>query len=213
MLGLRKRSSWSFETSQSRGGSYGIFSAGLGDLFLRSPDGGRFVFSYASGGVGLSLGVKVNLTYGTPESWSAGQIFLLDTFSGNELTAADFQGVCLIQDGSIGAGIGASGDVMAMGASPAALPHEIVQLAVGRVPVVGELVSNPAGPLGAVLAARNGAAAVWGAAKAVLLMAGFNAGPQLQVGTSDSIGWVYAGGETVASIARRVARQRGVPLP
>jgi hypothetical protein len=213
---LRKKSGWSYDTSATGAVSYGFITAGTGDIFLRSPIGGRYCFKYAAGGWGFSLGGKLNLSYSTLETWSVGTIYLLDTFHGSELTAADLQGVCLIQDVSIGAGLGSSGVVMLLGVPPTSLPREILKLAlpkgVAGMPGIDVLIpGTPGGPLGAALAMRRAGSLVLAGAKAALLMAGFSAGPQLQVGFSNSLGLVYEGGETVASFVERWVRRYGVP--
>jgi hypothetical protein len=213
---LRKKSGWSYDTSATGAVGYGLITAGTGDIYLRSPNGGRYHFKYAAGGVGLSLGGKLNLSYATLETWSAGAIYLLDTFHGSELTAADLQGVCLIQDVSIGAGLGTSGVVMLLGVPPTSLPQEVLKLAlpkgVAGAPGINVLIpGTPGGPLGAALAMRRTGSLVSAGAKAALLMAGFNAGPQLQMGFSNNLGVVYAGGETVASAVERWVKRYGVP--
>jgi hypothetical protein len=185
-----------------------MLSAGSGDLWFKSPVGADFVFTYTAVGAGFSKGSKLNLTYSTRENWSAGEIYLLDTFSGSELTAADFGGICLIQDASIGFAGGASGDIMFLGISIASLPLEVVKL--GFLPLPLDL-PNP----GSILSPFGAQSwrdhldlnAVFGGAKAAVLMAGFNTGYQLQIGMSASIGVVTAISETFESWVRRLAAE------
>jgi outer membrane protein OmpA-like peptidoglycan-associated protein len=166
---------------------------------LNSPDGRVVEFGYKTGGIGISIGSKLNLSSSTPDTFSTGQLYLSENFAGAELTSDDIEGFCVVEEVALGAGIGASGSAMLLGIPATSLPAEVVkntgalgvgaQLAVDHPDITRALL----GPLGAVIFDKVReplGKLLQSNAKALLIMGGFNAGPQLQAGLSGSIGYV-----------------------
>lgn len=205
MFRIRKngKSSWKYETSAGSSVSVGPASAATGTIWLTNPTGGKYSFNFVSAEGGVSVGSPVNLAYTTPESYSAGDIWILDKFRGNELTAHDFEGFCLITDATIGVGLGASGTVMLLGIPWTSMPFELLKLfmpGAGNQTVIELMLAQVgwivAGPLGAYLYYKASPKLIdllKVDAKALLLMRGFNAGPQLTLGISSGLGRVWIG--------------------
>ena len=202
MFRIRKKSAWSYDTSAGGSVGAGIVTAGTGSLWFSDPKDLPEKYNYASGGGGLSVGVKVNVASSTTDSFSAGSIYILQSFHGTELSHKDFEGFSLSMDASVGAGLGASGSIMVLGLSwkeiPAALANtalvpdlapEAFDAAQESLVKSGWLVPGNGHPhlSGKVMEAFKGAG------KALLVMGGFNAGPQLSAGVSASLGYVWQG--------------------
>ena len=218
MFRIKAPSRWKFATSAGSSASFAFVAAGRGDIILTAPAGGNIVFHYASAGAGLSVGYKalgkpssVNMSMSTTDFFSTGQIYLLDTFRGAELAADDIEGVCLIGEISAGAGIGASGTAMFLGIDPDLWPQELAAdtiyfgMASGAGGFATDIVMNEGrqkfvemlGVISGNAVLQDNAAAIAKrletTAKAVLLMAGFNSGPQLTAGLTGSIGYLWTG--------------------
>src|SRR5260370_14165997 len=115
MFRIKKESGWKYVTSAGGSVSYAFVGAGTGHFILTNPTGGNFTFNYASVGAGLSVGGKFSYAGSTEATFRTGQIYLVDTFSGGELTSHDIEGFCLIDEVSAAAGIGGSLTVMLLG--------------------------------------------------------------------------------------------------
>lgn len=201
MFKIKKKSGWTWVTSAGGAAGYGPVVAGSGSFTLKSPGGGEVEFKYKSAGASFGIGGKVNLSGSTPDTYSTGQIYLVDTFSGAELAPKDIEGFCLVQDVSVGAGLGGSVTAMLLGIPTTSVPAEIVkntgalgvglQLAVDHPNVTKALL----GPLGGYIFGKVSNRidkTLRTSANALLIMGGFNAGPQLSAGISGSLGYVYS---------------------
>jgi hypothetical protein len=117
MIRITGKSKWAFDTSSSSNmSSPGVISLALatGSIYLTSPKGGRWHFSYRS--VGVSGGLGVMWASGSDTDYpSSGQLYMLEAFDEHELTVDDIAGFCTIQDLSIAAKGGASLSVMFLG--------------------------------------------------------------------------------------------------
>jgi outer membrane protein OmpA-like peptidoglycan-associated protein len=198
MIGFKRKSGWTWVTSAGGSVGYGPFSAGSGSFTLKSPTGDEVQFNYKSVGGGASLGSKFNAAGSTPDSFSVGDVYLSDTFSGSELSLTDVEGFCLSQEASLGAGIGGSAAIMLLGISVQSIPAEILKNT-GAFGILGQMI----GPddvrgwfSGYAVNPKFRASSrkfLQSDAKAVLITAGFNAGPQLTAGISNSLGYVSSG--------------------
>jgi outer membrane protein OmpA-like peptidoglycan-associated protein len=201
MFKIKKKSGWTWVTSEGGSAGAGPVALASGSFTLQSPTGGAVAFKYKSAGVSVSVGGKVNLSGSTTDTFSTGQIYITETFPKGELTSRDIEGFCLTQDASVGAGLGGSVTAMLLGIPATSVPQEMIrntgalgvglQLAVDH-PSVTKVLLGPLGgyifdkvkdPLDKILQSD---------AKALLLMGGFNAGPQLSAGISGSLGYVSA---------------------
>ena len=202
MFRIRKKSAWSYDTSAGGSVGAGVVTAGTGSLWFSDPKDLPEKYNYASFGGGLSVGVKVNVASSTPESFSAGSIYILESFRGAELSHKDFEGFSLSLDASVGAGLGASGSIMVLGLSATEVPAALADLTLS--PALALEARDAAQELlqkSGWLVAGNGhpkmggklVDAFKGAGKALLVMGGFNAGPQITAGVSASLGYVWRG--------------------
>lgn len=193
MFKIKKKSSWKWVTSGGRSASVLFVSAGTGGFVLESPDHGTTQFDYVSASLGLSRGGSFSAEYSTAETFSAGSVYISQAFRGDELRAQDFEGYCLTGQVAVGAGLGASGTVMLLGIPNAALvPIEMAKLvtpeikfpkpppyAPGRVTEIFNDFKDTVDPV------------VNSQIKALLVMGGFNAGPQFTVGISGGAGRIW----------------------
>jgi len=182
MFRITNESAWKFATSVGGSVSFAFVGAGTGDIMLTPPGGGLVTYHYVSAGAGLSAGVKLNASSSTTDSFSIGKIYLLDTFTGMELTPLDIEGACMTVELSVGAGLGASGSAMLLGIPPAKLQEEVVTDAIAIAMLQG------AGAGGAIALSYG---LLKDYAKALLVMGGFNSGPQLTAGALGSIGYLW----------------------
>jgi outer membrane protein OmpA-like peptidoglycan-associated protein len=215
----KEKSGWTFKTSSGASGSVPVYkfvsvNGSKGTLVFTSPDGATVEFQYASLGVGVGKGVRVNLSFSTQRDFdSAGVIYLSSTFPGSELSIQDIKGYTLVQEASLGIAGGLSGAVMLLGIPGKHMPMEIVrntgalgigaQLAVDHPNITRAL----AGPIGGFLfdEARDKLTDILqDDAKAALLMIGENLGRQRQIGISQSIGYIWGG---------KVTQRAPVPRP
>ena len=198
MIGFKRKSAWTLAGSEGGSVGYGIFSAGSGSFTLRSPTGEEVEFNYKSVGGGASLGSKFNAADSGADAFSFGTVYLSDTFAGSELSRTDVEGFCLSLEASLGAGIGGSAAVMLLGISPRSIPAEILKNT-GLVGILGSTIGwddvrkwhSPRGVNPKFLAPTR--KFLQSDAKAVLITGGFNAGPQLTAGMSNSLGYVSSG--------------------
>ncbi len=134
---LGRRSAWTWKTSESLNGGYGIYAAEKGDLILVDPDGQQVDLSYGGFGVGPGIGVKLpkavvrwlkgqierELSGGIgPLSFnSSGTIFLTVWCQHPELTRDDFRGGCIFGEISLGLIESNSATAFLVGINPSAL--------------------------------------------------------------------------------------------
>ena len=135
MLGIKKESAWTFETSASGGLGVAIFAAEGGALYLRDPTKKSVVLHFGAAGAGLSWGLKlpklgkINLPKVKGKSVGgvvapaafpcAGKIYILDSFRGNELSRRDITGACVFAEVYAGAGLGGTSAAILFGMNPA----------------------------------------------------------------------------------------------
>jgi outer membrane protein OmpA-like peptidoglycan-associated protein len=197
MATIRKKSAWSFKTSGGGSESVSVYgpifvtgSAGL--ITLTSPQGRDVKFHMAAGGAGAGLALpskfkKINgfispkfSASGSSEAmYSAGDVYVLDGFSGAELTADDFEGWFITHDVSAGAILaGFSGTVMLLGLAATSIPFEVL-----KDGLVAQVI-NKIWP--SVLGSK---------AKALLLMKGQTAG-SIGAGVANTVGYMWADGRS-----------------
>ena len=217
MFKAKKKSDWTFNTSAgvSLGVSVGFVggTGGAGTLVFNSPDGAIVEFHYMSLGPSVGKGESFNLSGSTRDLPSGGTIYLSSTFSGSELSIQDFAGYTLSQEASAGVGGGGTVTVMLLGISGKHMPMEILRNT-GALGIAAQIaVDHPnitrvlAGPIGGVLFDKtrdNLSNILQDDAKAAMIMGGFNAGYQLGVGVSQSIGVIWDG---------KVTQRAPVPPP
>jgi outer membrane protein OmpA-like peptidoglycan-associated protein len=201
MFKIRKRSAWTWNSSAGTSVGVEFINVGKGTFSLTAPDGGVAEFSYATMGFGLGKGRPLNQSSST-DTVDVGRLYVLEKFAGAELTTSDIQGLCLVQEASIGAGVGASATAMLLGIPESSLPKEILkntgaagagaQFALDHPEILlgplGIIAQDKIGVLDKVLAILN--EQLRSDAKALLVMAGSNKGQQLQAGISGSVGYV-----------------------
>lgn len=127
-MSLRK-STWKFDTSWGGGGSVGFLAATLGSLYFKDPSGLDIEFSYIAGGVGLGFGIKGIKASGavsTTEHLSAGTLYMLPSFHGDELKKDDISGICVFVDGGASLGPGFSRAVMFLGGDIRLVPFAML---------------------------------------------------------------------------------------
>jgi hypothetical protein len=187
MLALRP-SRWTFETSAGRGASLGPFAMSEGMFVLYDAAQIMRKFEYAGLGVGRSMAIgsllhvpRINLPQitikgevlggagSTIDFDSYGTVFMTDAIGPRrELTPHDLEGGAVYVEGALGYLFGIGGSIMLAG-----MPRHMLQLSI-------------ASPVFINLAMKH--------AKAVVLMAGNNAGIQDSVGFNAMIGSItYAG--------------------
>ncbi len=128
MWGVKKESAWKFETLSTAGVGIEFVAAQGGAIYLSDPKGSSQKFRYGAAGVGLTFGLKLpkvgKLNLPTVKGKSVGgvvapaafpnmgQVFVADTFSGEELSRSDITGVCLFLE--VGGGLIAGGSAIGM---------------------------------------------------------------------------------------------------
>ncbi len=189
MFWIKKKSDWKFDTSRSLsiGGGKGALGAGasIGTVYLTSPQGSAWSFNYGYVGVsaGLSL-LPASFAGSITDFPSAGEIFILSTFDGSELTGDDLTGVCRVQEISVVGAIAGSASAMLLGIPKTRLLKELGW-------------SGFLGPIGLPLALLNGDldfdwSNLVSSAKALLIMAGGGIGtPSFSAGGSSNFGYLY----------------------
>lgn len=185
---LRKKSSWSWGGSSSIGGSVDIVvavGAGNGMITLKDPTGTEVKFHYASAGVGFGLGAK--FSFGAPNNDLAetGQLWIIDSFQGNELEAGDLTGGTLIIELSAGAFIGGSATAMLLGLEAKDMQDELYN-------EVGELLVSIGGGQMALDFARHKG---WleSRAKAVLIIGSVKTGMNVSIDLMGYVGYMWQG--------------------
>jgi flagellar motor protein MotB len=220
--GFKRQSAWRWETSagDSAGGTvFGPISAGLsrGEFIVTSPTKARVTFSYTYGGAGPGIGYKLGASHSTEDTWSSGDIYLSDRFSGPDLSNADFTGLCLVDELSGGIGLGGAVTIMRVGIpakdmlfdaakSTGGLPQALrlarehsTLLGLGLTrfilnhlcldPQLDPRFRRPDPPLfDQAMDALGGA--LQSDAKALVIIKGFNSGPQITVGMLQGMGYI-----------------------
>lgn len=128
MLMIKKQSGWKFNTSVSGGASVEVvvaLGAGGGAIVLQSPQDTATTFYYASLGVGVGVGGKLGISSSSEENWSAGRLYILQTFHGDELQASDIAGVCSSIEVSADIMVGGSASALMLGYSLNGMPDEL----------------------------------------------------------------------------------------
>ena len=227
MFKIRKKSRWIYDGSEGGSASYGFATAGSGTFKLNDPAGGTTEFNYASAGAGVGAGLKFSAESSTYRSYDTGEVFLLSALSKDELARTDIEGFCLIAQLGAGAGLGGSATAMFLGIPAAMVPVEVWQnsaigalqipplraaldaarkhpkLAAGAAYAYAAPLVGPAAALAAYLIHEAKDEPLFDRildsnAKALLVMAGTNAGPQLTIGASGSLGYVWVKATTPA---------------
>lgn len=187
MLTILKPSAWQFTTSSSGGIGVEFVVAEGGKIFLKDPTGNAVSFAYGGAGIGLAAGVKlpkigklqVNVkgkgltgAIAPAQFPNGGKIYVLDSFSGTELTTSDLQGVCMFLEIGGGMVAGVSATAMLLGMSPVYLA---ACAAASALPAAAALLSQD----------------LLNSATALLVMGGLNAGIQAGGGVGAYLGGLW----------------------
>lgn len=126
---FRGPSKWEFITSSTGGVGVAFVAVEGGKIFMKSPQKAAVSFYYGAAGVGLSAGLKLpkigkvqvrgkGVTAAiAPASFpNMGQLYVLDSFKGDDLTISDIQGACVFVEiaGGIIAGVSATAMLVGM---------------------------------------------------------------------------------------------------
>jgi hypothetical protein len=185
MIGIRKESAWKFVTSATGGAGVELFAAEGGCIYLQDPSGQNITFKFGGAGVGLSgrlEGAEDRKDHPSESAWEERRgrrgsrrlserrhRYILESFSGQELSRSDLTGVCVFAEVGGGLVAGASATGMLLGVNPA------------------WLVATAAMPMAAVYTEIE----LLKSAKAMLLMAGLNVGYQAGGGAAAFVGAVF----------------------
>jgi hypothetical protein len=170
-----RESAWKFVTSSGFGVSLEVAATG-GKIVLRNPQGKEVNFYYGAVGAGLStpslklpkLGKLKKSGGGSAANFpSKGAVYMLSQFQGKELAESDLQGGCVFIEGAGGLLVGAAADAMLLGGNPVWLL----------------MATNPG-------LAAQAVPPFLKSCKAVLLMAGLNAGLQASIGVTGYAGYL-----------------------
>ena len=182
-LFVKKPSEWQFVTSSTGGVGVEFVAVEGGRIWLQDPGGKTETFRYGAAGVGLAAGLKLpkigklelkvrGKSVGAalaPASFpNTGKVYVLESFTGNELTKDDITGVCMFAEVYGGLVVGGSATAMIFGMNP-------IWLAATLIPGPSALAS----------------AKLLSTATGVLLMAGVNVGIQGGVGAGIFLGGLY----------------------
>ena len=196
MWRLREESKWKFKTSESGGVGVSVvvaIQAGGGAFYAIDPAGGLTQFNYKNVGVGAGLGYKVGGSLSTKDLKSYGTIWMLNTFGGKELQAADLTGGCMFTDFSGGMPGGGGGlTAMVLGITLGGFKDEFID-EIFEIMIVGSGFSGGVNSSRMTrLAVQNLRPDVLNSAKAVLLMYGQNIG-QFGASAVGGFGLVWQG--------------------
>jgi outer membrane protein OmpA-like peptidoglycan-associated protein len=132
MLKKRKTSAWQYLSSSNYGTSGKVIVEigwSFGSMSFLSPGGDTHEFAYQSAGVGAGFGFSVS--FPKSDSIDSGSLYILESFRGEELSASDLAGFCLVAEASAGIfDFSGSGVAMVLGIPSAKLQN---QLAVGAM--------------------------------------------------------------------------------
>jgi len=121
-----RESAWAFNTSQNSNFSVGTWASVVkesGTIWLdrqRTPTDKEnaipYTFDYDSIGVGVGVSTGKVMVSGSPK-WApnVGELYILDSFVGDELAADDLTGICRIQEISLALGVGGTATAMFLG--------------------------------------------------------------------------------------------------
>jgi hypothetical protein len=194
MLTIKKPSGWQFVTSSSGGLGVEFVAAEFGSLQFNDPNKSPYWFFYGSAGLGLATGIKIPKIGKIPIKVggksvgglaapaffkNVGQLYILDSFKGSELTEADIQGVCMFVEVGGGLLLGGAATAMLVGMSPAWLAASLAAAPTAALGGINALIDLYV--LERLLETATG----------VLLMAGYNAGLQAGAGGAAFLGGLY----------------------
>lgn len=179
ILPVKKKSAWEFQTSSTAGAGMEFVLAEGGELLFTDPSRQEVWFKYGAAGVGVAAGFKlpkigkfevkvkgkgVGAAIAPASFPNGGQLYILDTFKGDELAQEDIRGACaLVQiGGGIIAGVSASAMVIGMdplllaatmlaGSQAIWLEPRLLESATGLLVVVGANASVQVGLGGGAL--------------------------------------------------------------
>lgn len=178
-MSIKKKSAWYFKTCGGAGLSIGVVSATGGWIILGDPSQTEIRFDYGGIGGGWAWGIKlpkiksikINTRAGelsgvaSPSSFkSVGEILITTSFSRDELSRSDIQGLCAFIEAGAGLIGGGYGTVMLLGLDP-------LLLAIASMPGGMTLLLN--------------------SAKGMLLMSGVNVGLQAGIGIAGYFGYLH----------------------
>jgi hypothetical protein len=181
---VKKSSAWQFVTSSTGGVGVEFVALEGGTIWLQDPRSQVVTFHYGSAGVGLAAGLKLpkigklelklrGKTVGgviAPGAFpNTGKVYVLETFSGDELTASDIRGVCAFTEVYGGVIGGGSATAMIFGMNPVWLAVAVAAGPMASLPMM-KMLSTATG---------------------VLLMAGVNVGIQAGVGAGIFLGGLF----------------------
>ena len=185
-----RESQWEFKTSESTEVGVFYFGMGSGAVYFQSPGGRRIPFTYRFIGVGMSLGLPLNIAFSTTSTLSAGKIYMLDQFRGPELKSTDITGFCQVFEASSMIGVGGgSATVILLGMS---LKSVAAGIAVDRLKgmLIGLLYTPYSAFRDIFFPSSSWVAPDQSTAKAMVVMAGNSYGAGLSAGGTRSIGYV-----------------------
>ena len=124
---IKKKSAWEFVTSSTGGIGIEFLAAEGGKIYMNDPTGSLKTFDFGVVGLGLSAGFKLPKIgklhipikgksvagVGAPASFpNTGQLYVLESFEGDELSFNDICGVCGLVE--VGGGLVGGGSATAM---------------------------------------------------------------------------------------------------
>ncbi len=200
MIHLKRRSKWAFNTSSGAGTGVEMVVASTTDLILTSPQGVDFTYHLVSGGIGVSFGNPVVFNVSTQQLFSKGVIWMLDTCPGSDLTKEDFEGYCVVTEGSAAAGGGGAVDLVLFGIKEIKnIPAGLIESGMGG-PVTNALFEIPRGSYFGIAGASGATRPdddkplirLDSGARGIILSLSANVGFQLTLGLAGSVGWIWA---------------------
>jgi outer membrane protein OmpA-like peptidoglycan-associated protein len=210
LLKLKRKSGWTFQTSASLSGSVEVIlaiGAGKGSVTLISPAGTPVIFNYLSAGVGFGMGAKISISGSTEDYLSIGEIWILSSFSGFELSARDISGAIMVADISAAMLHGVSGSAMLMGVDPDKVQTEFFS-------DIGQLVVAMAPNGNYTLDFLDARGWFESRARAVLFMGGVSKGANIGAGVMGSLGYLWQGTNSPDVMPVPVMpRRENIPLP
>jgi outer membrane protein OmpA-like peptidoglycan-associated protein len=194
----RQVSGWTYDTSNSSGMSVAVVATENGKIILKSPSGQRYAFDYTAVGAGASMGFKLpgigklsldgklSANFALQANTSGGQVYILESFKGQELAAGDITGFCLLLELSVAMVRGITGAAMICHLSPRDLRDGLLEEFV---------IDSSVSPMVADILNKAGITDALGiqGATSVILMYGINQGLQAFAGGTAYLGYVSIG--------------------
>ncbi len=133
MIGIKRRSDWTFKTAGTGGLGLEFAAVNGGVIELFDPSGKEIDFHFGAVGAGLTYGFKlpfvgklnvrvkdhsVGASLAPTFFKNGGDVYITDSFKGQELSPSDLRGATLFLDGSLTLIGGASGTAMLLGIDP-----------------------------------------------------------------------------------------------